>query len=59
MQRFVKRIFIVGATEASVALSARAVASLEMQVLGGAFVATVSRDGKLYGTGVGFEATRG
>jgi nucleoside-diphosphate-sugar epimerase len=37
------------------AMSARAVANLEQQVLDGPFVATVLRYGKLYGPGTGFE----
>ena len=41
------------------ALSARAVASLEQQVLGAAFDGIVLRYGKLYGPGTGFDAPRG
>lgn len=40
----------------STALSAHAVAALERQVMGGSFIATVLRYGKLYGPGTGFDA---
>ena len=46
----------VASTDEAAALSARAVASLEQQVLGGPFAATVLRYGKLYGPGTGFDA---
>jgi len=47
----------VASADEAAALSARAVASLEQQVLGGPFTATVLRYGKLYGPGTGFDAT--
>jgi len=46
----------VASTDEAASLSARAVASLEQQVLGGPFAATVLRYGKLYGPGTGFDA---
>jgi len=45
----------VASTDEAASLTARAVASLEQQVLGGPFVATVLRYGKLYGPGTGFD----
>lgn len=45
----------VAATDEAATLSARAVNSLEQQVLGGPFIATVLRYGKLYGPGTGFD----
>ena len=45
----------VAATEAGAAITARAVASLEQQVLGGPFDGVVLRYGKLYGPGTGFD----
>ena len=45
----------VASTDEAAALSARAVASLEQQVLDGPFLSTVLRYGKLYGPGTGFE----
>ena len=45
----------VAATDEASALSARAVASLEQQVLGGPFDGIVLRYGKLYGPGTGFD----
>lgn len=49
----------VASADESAALTARAVASLEQQVLDGPFVATVLRYGRLYGPGTGFEAPQG
>ena len=49
----------VAAADAANALSARAVASLEQQVLGAPFVGIVLRYGKLYGPGTGFDGPRG
>lgn len=48
----------VASTDEAASLSARAVASLEQQVLGGPFAATVLRYGKLYGPGTGFDTSR-
>ena len=45
----------VAATDEAATLTARAVDSLERQVLGGPFIATVLRYGKLYGPGTGFD----
>lgn len=45
----------VAATDEAASLSAQAVASMEQQVLGGPFTATVLRYGKLYGSGTGFD----
>jgi len=45
--------------DAANAMSARAVASLEQQVLGAPFVGIVLRYGKLYGPGTGFDGPRG
>ena len=45
----------VGSTDAASVLSARAVASLERQVMEGPFVGVVLRYGKLYGPGTGFD----
>jgi nucleoside-diphosphate-sugar epimerase len=45
----------VASTDEAASLSARAVASLERQVVGGPFAATVLRYGKLYGPGTGFD----
>jgi nucleoside-diphosphate-sugar epimerase len=45
----------VASSDAAVALSARAVASLEHQVLNGPFTGIVLRYGKLYGQGTGFD----
>lgn len=45
----------VASTDEAAALSARAVAGLEQQVLGGPFTAAVLRYGKLYGPGTGFD----
>ena len=45
----------VASAEEAASLSARAVASLEQQVLGGPFIGTVLRYGKLYGPGTGFD----
>lgn len=45
----------VAATDEAATLSARAVDSLEQRVLGGPFIATVLRYGKLYGPGTGFD----
>lgn len=47
----------VASADEAAALSARAVASLEQQVLGGPFTATVLRYGKLYGPGTGFDTS--
>lgn len=47
----------LASTDETASLSARAVASLEQQVLGGPFAATVLRYGKLYGPGTGFDAS--
>ena len=49
----------VAAADAANALSARAVASLEQQVLGASFIGIILRYGKLYGPGTGFDAPRG
>jgi nucleoside-diphosphate-sugar epimerase len=49
----------VAAADAANALSARAVTSLEQQVLGAPFVGIVLRYGKLYGPGTGFDGPRG
>lgn len=46
----------VDSADDAASLSARAVASLERQVLNGPFSATVLRYGKLYGPGTGFDA---
>jgi nucleoside-diphosphate-sugar epimerase len=45
----------VDATDAAAAMTARAVASLESQVLAGPFAGIVLRYGKLYGPGTGFD----
>ena len=49
----------VASSDEAAALTARAVASLERQVLDGPFVATVLRYGRLYGPGTGFETPQG
>jgi len=49
----------VAAADAANAMSARAVASLEQQVLSASFVGIVLRYGRLYGPGTGFDAPRG
>ncbi len=45
----------VAASDEGAAITARAVASLERQILGGPFVGIVLRYGKLYGPGTGFD----
>ncbi len=45
----------VNAADAPAALTARGVASLERQVLGGPFIGMVLRYGKFYGAGTGFD----
>jgi nucleoside-diphosphate-sugar epimerase len=47
----------VASADEAASLSARAVASLEQQVLGGPFTAVVLRYGRLYGPGTGFDAS--
>jgi len=49
----------IASADAANAMSARAVASLEQQVLGAPFVGIVLRYGRLYGPGTGFDGPRG
>ena len=49
----------VASADEAAALTARAVASLEQQVLDGPFIATILRYGRLYGPGTGFETPQG
>ena len=49
----------VASADEAAALTARAVASLEQQVLDGPFIATILRYGRLYGPGIGFDKPQG